>query len=231
MMLKLNIRKGKMVFKLMSNLSALDRTLSVSSLRSLFMAGATFLSLVVSSSANAILFNYDCGLCKGDTDFSFQIELAHSVVSANGSYSTGSDDGAGFLGFTASSSVGDGFSISGLYGDLLSINPSYVGFTFDDNGIIDGIWETDNVTNDPPFTGSGVILNFGNYEEGVIAWMESDWGGTVESITSYNPIGHDGGGMGGHWTIVEASIPEPSVTMLLASGLIAFGVVRRKARA
>ncbi|MBE9559462.1 MAG: PEP-CTERM sorting domain-containing protein [Proteobacteria bacterium] len=33
-----------------------------------------------------------------------------------------------------------------------------------------------------------------------------------------------------NWTRVEATVPEPSVAILLTSGLIAFGVVRRKTR-
>ena len=226
-----------MVFKSLFKLSASGGTLSVSHFRSLFMAGATFLLLVASGSANAILFSYTCFSvdCDGDTDFSLQIELADSVVSPNGGYSTGFDGGAGFLGWSASSSVGDGFSISGQYSDILNVT-AYLGFTFDDRGVIDGLFRTDSTSNDPLFlTPEFTHIHFEIEGEGMIAWHRDTWGAPGIIDERYDlSVPVEGSGtdsqISGEWSIVVTPVPEPSIAILIASGLVAFGVVRRKSR-
>lgn len=220
-----------MAIKSIINLSTLGRKLKMSNMRSLFMAGATFLSLVAPGSANAILFSYDCANpvdCDGDTSFSFQIELADSVVSANGGYSTGSDGGAGFLGWTATSSVGDGFSISGGFLDVLSAD-DHIGFSFDEDGIIDGIWDTVVATNTGPFIGGDTFLSFREFGVGQVFWQEDM--SILSRIDEDPTFVIDSDPISLTWSRVDASVPEPSIAILMASGLIAFGVVRRKARA
>ena len=68
------------------------------------------------ASAAPVTFEHFCvslADCDNDAGFTVTITLDDGVVDPGGVYNTQTDGGAGFLGWTASSSIGNGFSISG----------------------------------------------------------------------------------------------------------------------
>lgn len=91
--------------------------------------------------------------CDGDSGFSLLITLDDSVL-ANTTYDTGTDGGAAFIGWEASSSVGNGFfstsgdlsDITGLVGDLV--------FTFDIDGTLLTLFDSGDPSNAFEFDGS-----------------------------------------------------------------------------
>ncbi len=174
--------------------------------------------------ASATLFEFICDSplnCDGDTNFSFTIELADSVVAPNASYSTGSDGGLAFLGWTATSSIGDGFSISGGYANITGKDP-WIGISFDGAGHIDGMWDTDSLIE--PFTGGGSILTFNQTGVGLLDWDEGGFV-TLRFDLAPPPFGASSTNIYGHFE----SVPEPTTLALMGIGLAGIGWKRRKA--
>lgn len=163
--------------------------------------------------------------CDSDTDFSLTFTLDDSVITAGGTYETSSDGGAGLLGWTLSSSVGDGFSASG---DLSNVSGAAPGLTFgfDSNSLLTGVSETGNLT-DPFFlvgaAGEGVFRldNFPTGQTFVTARRDnsptavSDPTNILLSFQEVTPV------------------PLPASMPLLAggAGLMAFVTRRRRRRA
>ena len=180
--------------------------------------------------ASATVFNFVCDTpsnCDGDTDLSFSIEIDDSVISANGSYSTGTDAGAAILGWTFSSSVGGGFLIQGAAADIFNGTP-YVGFTFDSNSVLSGMFDTDKLT-DIIIEGDELLI-FGNASgtDTSMLWVESN---TI--FSRHGSRAQDGSyerdltEITGHFIQVE-TIPEPSIIALISLGLLGFSIAHRK---
>ena len=163
--------------------------------------------------------------CDGDAGFSLTVTLDDGVIAPNASYDTTSDAGAAFLGWTASSDVGGGFSISGGLGDIVSIGlggDTLITFTFDANELLTGILNNDGT----PF------LIFLNDDVGVVVFREPN---EIDSRERFFPdtatsIG-DPDDFLISFQVQQTQLPEPASLALFGVGLLGLGVaVRRRER-
>ena len=190
----------------------------------ILFAALTF--AVLALPASAATFQHVCtslAACDDDVDFSFTITLDDSVVSANGSYDTTSDGGDALLGWTGSSSVGDGFVISGSLSDISGADLG-LQFFFDDAGILSAIYEK----------GAGDQFSFQEVDVGFISYFE---GSQVFSIRAECPSVFGCNEMNGthiaaNWTNAPSAIPLPAGLPLILTGLAGLAGLRmRKKRA
>lgn len=170
---------------------------------------------VLALPASAITFEHVCTSladCNNDADFSLTITLADSVISANGSYNTIDDGGTAFLGWTGSSSVGDGFDISGGLADITNI-PRGLTFLFDDSSVLSGIVEN----------GFGTHFFFAG-SEGRIFFEENN---TFLARTDLDPveIGHLTP-INANWQVATAAVPLPAGFPMLLTCLAGFAGLR-----
>ncbi len=156
--------------------------------------------------------------CDGDTGFSLTITLDDSVIAPSGSYDTTSDGGAALLGWTASSDVGGGFSISGGFGDIVSAEMG-ITFTFDASedltGILDNAATALGLLNDAV---GQVVLREPN--EIIIRLRFPE---TPMEIGDADPfqIG---------FQVQQTQLPEPASLALFGLGLLGLGVAVRRSR-
>lgn len=170
---------------------------------------------VLALPASAVTFEHVCTSladCNNDADFSLTITLADSVVSANGSYNTTDDGGAAFLGWTGSSSVGDGFAISGGLADITHVS-SGLTFLFDGSSILSGIIEN----------GFGTNFFFAG-SEGRIFFEEND---TFLARTDLSPVAiADITPINANWQVATAAVPLPAGFPMLLTCLAGFAGLR-----
>lgn len=192
--------------------------------------------LWVPVNASATVFEFVCDAltdCDGDSGYSFVIELADSVITPNGAYSTGSDGATGILGWSATSNVGNGFSISGSGGlDGIAGAQPYVGFTFDGSGILTGMYDTtvasnttpiDNVPGNVPGETSLIFHGPGGW----LLWFEPNAivGEHPPHIDPLPPhVRHTG-----HFA--PASVPAPPVLALIGIGLLGLRLTQGRKKA
>ena len=103
----------------------------------LWLVVCLMVGLSVSTATAGVMFLFVCeepADCGGDGNFQFFLELDASVIKPNGGYSTGSDGGAGFVGWRASSKTGNGFVAHGDIGHIVGAEP-HMGITFDSQGV------------------------------------------------------------------------------------------------
>ena len=159
--------------------------------------------------------------CDGDTGFSLTITLDDSVIAPNGSYETRSDAAASFLGWTARSDVGGGFSVSGGFGDILGLPNLGLIFQFDAGGVLSGILE-----NGP---GGGGIFTFARPEIGVVVFREPNEIFLRSAGTGVGGIVQDADPFLISFRAPQTQLPEPASLALFGLGLLGLGVaVRRK---
>lgn len=148
------------------------------------------------------------------------------MISSGGSYATSSDSAAGFLGWSLSSSVGDGFSASGDGMTGIGAAASGLTFTFDSNSLLTGVFDTSDPTS--AFWLRGVDggfrflnLSFGENPTYVDVRRDADAPGTVNDRSNIQLS----------FQQVSATVPVPASLPLLAggAGLLAF-VSRRRRR-
>lgn len=180
-----------------------------------YLAGAVAVAMMTfATGGGAVTFGHVCtsaAACDNDADFAFTITLEDSVVSNNGTYDTTDDDGAGFLGWSAESSVGDGFSISGGFAEI--VGGTRLIFEFDDLGVLSGILEA----------GGGVSFTFLNAGVGRVGFLEP---GNFNHRTDFDPSGViDHTDIMANWALV-ADVPLPASLPLLLVGLFAFVATR-----
>lgn len=177
--------------------------------------------------------------CDGDAAFSLKIMLDSSVVTPGGSYTASSDDG--LFSWSATSSVGNGFSISGTFAQIedltdpngLSPPPPSVLFTFSNDGALStvlGVYENSNSMAD------GIAFKFANKvcsscygEGGYISWTEPNTvGARVDGYTG-GSIGRtvDDTDIQGVWQLM-VPVPAPATLALLGIGLAGLGMTRRR---
>ena len=176
------------------------------------------------ASAVPVTFESVCATdCDGDAGFSLTITLDDSVIAPNDSYETTSDAGAAFLGWTASSDVGGGFSISGGLGDIVSIGlgGTRLAFTFDANEGLTGILNSDGT----PF------LLFLNNDVGLVRLREPNEIQLRERFfpdtrTSIN----DRDSFLISFQVQQTQLPEPASLALFGLGLLGLGVAVRRSR-
>lgn len=188
---------------------------------SLFTAVVIAVLAAAPAKAATVQFDHVCtspAACDFDDAFAFSIFLDASVVSANGSYDTSSDGGTAF-GWSAASSVGDGFFI---FGNLFNIAPSSLELTFefDSFGILSGIFG-----NGPIETFSFFDLGFGTvvFDEISQSFVERIWFLDSDIVSDSTPIV-------ANWAVVP--IPLPAPLLLLVTALVGlFGVSRFKRQA
>ncbi len=190
------------------------------SMKKLLAASAIAIALVLGlsqqSKAAPIVFTHVCtslAACDNDADFAFSITLDSTVVSANGSYDTTSDGGAAFLGWTAASSVGNGFAIGGDLTDVVGADDGLT-FVFDSASIPVSIVE--NVS---------AVTSFGfrNLGVGQVTYGDAD---RFTSRFDLAPIVGDSDRITPNWT----AIPEPTTLALCGTGLTAIACARRRVR-
>jgi len=156
--------------------------------------------------------------CDGDTGFSLTFTLDDSVIAPNGSYDTRADGGAAFLGWTASSDVGGGFSISGGLGDITSASFG-ITFTFDANELLTGIFDNE-----------GTILGFMNNAVGLVALQEpNEVLGRVRFPETPMEI-RDTDLFQISFQVQQTQLPEPASLALFGLGLLGLGVAVRRRR-
>lgn len=163
--------------------------------------------ICTSSIASAVTFTHVCSsslACDDDVGFSFSITLDDSVVVPGGTYNTSSDGGAALLAWRATSSVGDGFTISGAMAEVTGA--SKLTFTFDASANLSGIEET----------GSGLVFAFENTGVGRIRFHEPT---IFRDRTDYGPAYFfDGTDIVANWQATPA-VPLPAGLVLLLSGI------------
>ena len=159
--------------------------------------------------------------CDGDAGFSLTITLDDSVIAPNGSYETRSDAAASFLGWTVSSNVGGGFSVSGGFGDLLGLPNFGLIFQFDAGGVLSGILE--NGPND--------VFTFASPEIGVVVFREPNEIILRSAGTGVGGIIQDADPFLISFRAPQTQLPEPASLALFGLGLLGLGVaVRRRER-
>ena len=159
--------------------------------------------------------------CDGDAGFSLTITLDDSVIAPNGSYETRSDAAASFLGWTVSSDVGGGFSVSGGFGELLGLPNRGLIFQFDAGGVLSGILE-----NGP----GGGIFTFARPEIGVVVFREPNEIFLRSAGTGIGGIVQDADPFLISFRAPQTQLPEPASLALFGLGLLGLGVAVRRRR-
>jgi hypothetical protein len=156
--------------------------------------------------------------------------LDSSVVAANGVYNTSVDDGAGLLGWSATSSVGNGFSISGAFSEIGNLLASGMSLSFDAFGVLSGITNNSDRAN----------TVFGNAGVGKVVFRES---AMINTRVDYDASFAGGSftdetNIHAAWTVADANnrqapiaaVPLPAGLPLLAFGLSSLFLARRRRR-
>ena len=154
--------------------------------------------------------------CDGDAGFSLTITLDDSVIAPNGSYDTTSDAGAALLGWTATSDVGGGFSISGGLGDIVSASFG-ITFLFDASEVLTGV-----------FDNGDTVLAFFNDAVGVVGLREpNEIIGRQRLLNPGNSVVDDDDFFVS-FQVQQTQLPEPASLALFGVGLLALGVAVRR---
>ena len=154
--------------------------------------------------------------CDGDAGFSLTVTLDDSVIAPNASYDTTSDAGAAFLGWTASSDVGGGFSMSGGFGDVFGAG-SGLTFAFDASEVLSGIFDNDgsffvfliNTVGLVEFNEPAGIINRQRFPNTPNVITDSD-----DFLISFQ--------------VQQTQLPEPASLALFGLGLLGLGVAVRR---
>ena len=154
--------------------------------------------------------------CDGDAGFSLTVTLDDGVIAPNASYDTTSDAGAAFLGWTASSDVGGGFSISGGLGDVFGAG-SGLTFAFDASEVLSGIFDNDgsffvfliNTVGLVEFNEPAGIINRQRFPNTPNVITDSD-----DFLISFQ--------------VQQTQLPEPASLALFGLGLLGLGVAVRR---
>ncbi len=155
--------------------------------------------------------------CDGDAGFSLTVTLDDSVITPSGSYDTTSDAGAAFLGWTATSDVGGGFSISGGLGDVLASGSGII-FGFDAGGVLSSIIDNPN----------GQTVFFSNSDIGLIGLAASNEIKLRERFLSSGNSVSDGDDFFVSFQVQQTQLPEPATLALFGVGLLGLGVAVRR---
>ena len=154
--------------------------------------------------------------CDGDAGFSLTVTLDDGVIAPNASYDTTSDAGAAFLGWTASSDVGGGFSMSGGFGDVFGAG-SGLTFAFDASEVLSGIFDNDgsffvfliNTVGLVEFNEPAGIINRQRFPNTPNVITDSD-----DFLISFQ--------------VQQTQLPEPASLALFGLGLLGLGVAVRR---
>ena len=190
-------------------------------IKKLALAAATLGTLALAGPALAVPVTFESVCvtdCDGDAGFSLTITLDDSVIAPNGSYETRSDAAASFLGWTASSDVGGGFSLSGGFGDLLGLPNLGLIFQFDAGGVLSGILEN----------GPGGAFTFFSLQSGTIVFREPNEIVLRSTESGVGGIIQDADPFLISFRAPQTQLPEPASLALFGVGLLGLGVAVRR---
>ena len=181
--------------------------------------GAAFGTFALAGPALAVPVTFESVCvtdCDGDAGFSLTVTLDDGVIAPNASYDTTSDAGAAFLGWTASSDVGGGFSISGRLGDIPNADMG-ITFLFDVSEGLSGILQND-----------GLVLNFWNDAVGLVFFREPNEILIRERFPETPFEIGDPDNFLISFQVQQTQLPEPASLALFGLGLLGLGVAVRR---